>query len=222
MKVIAHIPARAGSERVKQKNLRLLGGKPLIHFAIAACKNSKLLDNFFVNTEDDEISYVATREGAQVYVRDKYLSTSEASQDQFNYDFICNLNDIDTLVLVNPVCPFTTSEDIDLVIKIHLDSFNDTTFTSNEICMHSFHQGQPLNFSLDVPLPRTQDIAPVAYATWAICCWNAKSFKNQYERFGYASIFGKFSMVNLGVLKAIKISTEEDFLFAQRLMNNQL
>jgi CMP-N,N'-diacetyllegionaminic acid synthase len=222
MKIIAHIPARAGSERVKKKNIRLLSNKPLIHFAISACKKSKLLDKFYVNTDDLEIANIAENEGANVYIRERSLGTSETTQDEFNYDFICNISYMDTLVLVNPVCPFTTAEDIDSVIKKHLETENDTTFSCNEIYMHAFHMDKPLNFSLDQPLPRTQDISPVAYSTWAICCWNVKSFKTHYEKFGYASIFGKYSMVNLGPQKAIKISTEEDFLFAQQIMKNNL
>ena len=41
---IAVIPARAGSKRLKNKNLKLIGGKPLIYYAITTAINSKLFD----------------------------------------------------------------------------------------------------------------------------------------------------------------------------------
>ncbi len=55
MKIIAEIPARAGSQRVKNKNMRLLDGKPMIYYAIKAAKESKMLTSIYVNTDSDEI-----------------------------------------------------------------------------------------------------------------------------------------------------------------------
>ena len=56
MKIIAMIPARLGSKRVPNKNLRHLNGKPLISYSIEAAKKSTLLTEIYVNSDSDEIS----------------------------------------------------------------------------------------------------------------------------------------------------------------------
>ena len=51
------IPARYGSKRVKQKNLRLINNKPLIHYVIDAAKGSELLTDVYVNNEPYATDY---------------------------------------------------------------------------------------------------------------------------------------------------------------------
>jgi N-acylneuraminate cytidylyltransferase len=58
--------ARGGSKRVPRKNVKILGGRPLIAYTIDAAKGSKVLDYFFVSTNDEEIAKVAKSLGAPV------------------------------------------------------------------------------------------------------------------------------------------------------------
>ena len=58
-KVLAIIPARAGSKRVKNKNWIDLGGKPLISWTMEASKASKYIDHIYVSTDSIEIQKIA-------------------------------------------------------------------------------------------------------------------------------------------------------------------
>ena len=58
MRVLALIPARGGSKGVPRKNVRALGGKPLIGYTIAAARAAAGIDRVVVSTEDDEIAAV--------------------------------------------------------------------------------------------------------------------------------------------------------------------
>ena len=58
-KVLAVIPARKGSKRIKNKNLLLLNGKPLIYYTIKAAKESKYIDDWLVSSDSDEIIKIA-------------------------------------------------------------------------------------------------------------------------------------------------------------------
>lgn len=60
------IPARGGSKRIPRKNIRAFCGQPVIGYAIAAARHSKLFDHVVVSTEDEEIAQVARELGAQV------------------------------------------------------------------------------------------------------------------------------------------------------------
>ena len=58
MKVLGVITARGGSKGLPGKNLKLLGGKPLIAYTIAAAAASQALDRLILSTEDDAIAEV--------------------------------------------------------------------------------------------------------------------------------------------------------------------
>jgi len=216
-KIVGMIPARYGSKRVKQKNLRLINNKPLIHYVIDAAKGSELLTDVYVNTENDIIGNIAVKEGIKYYKRDPSLATDNATLDQFTYDFIKGTNH-DVLVMINPICPFTESMDIDNVIRFFLENNYDTVITVLEKKLQSFCNGKPVNFDISGMLPKTQDIHPVQICTWAVCVWQAKTFIESYEKNGHAVFSGKLGFYPLGFPKSIKISDEEDFLLAEKTL----
>lgn len=76
-RALAVIPARGGSKQVPRKNLKLLGGKPLIQWSIEAAKASTELDRCIVSTDDEEIAEVARGLGAEV----PFLRPAEYAQD---------------------------------------------------------------------------------------------------------------------------------------------
>ena len=74
MKIVAIIPARGGSKRLEKKNIYPIWGKPLLHWAVQACKNSKHQIIPWVSTEDEEVAEVARQCGANVVMRDPSLA----------------------------------------------------------------------------------------------------------------------------------------------------
>ena len=77
MRIIAIIPARGGSKRLKKKNIYLLKGKPLISYTIKACKQSKKIDDIYVSSDDDEILTVSEKYGAKPLKRESNTSDDE-------------------------------------------------------------------------------------------------------------------------------------------------
>src|SRR5437868_3566777 len=100
---IAMIPARLGSKRIKKKNLRMLGDKPLIAHVIETACNSEF-DDVYVNSEASELEAVAMQYGAKFYKRRAQLASDEATNDQFALDFM-NAVSCDVLVQINPTSP---------------------------------------------------------------------------------------------------------------------
>ena len=91
MKIIGMIPARLGSKRIKNKNLRLIDGLPLIQYIINAAKSSSLLDEIYINSESTQFAYIAEESGVKFYQRPEELSSDEATNDDFALDFIHNV-----------------------------------------------------------------------------------------------------------------------------------
>ena len=72
---IAIIPARGGSKRIKNKNIKLFFNRPIISYAIKNAKNSKLFDEIIVSTDDLKIKKIAKKLGASVpFLRPKKIS----------------------------------------------------------------------------------------------------------------------------------------------------
>lgn len=218
MRIIGEIPARKGSKRVKNKNLRLLNGRPLISYAIEASKGAEMLSDIYVNSDSDEIGKVAENLGVKFYKRPKNLGTDHTTSDEYNYDFFKKI-DPDLLVQINPVCPLISSKDIDAIITHFLKENLDSLVTVREERLQAFCDGKAVNFDLESKLPRTQDISPIQLCAWPVCIWKKDSFLNSYEKKGHAVFSGNLGLYPLSYLKALKISYEDDFQLAEKLIS---
>ena len=78
MSAIAIIPARGGSKRIPNKNIRLFAGRPIISYSIQAALDSRLFDRVIVSTDSPQISEIATQYGAEV----PFLRPSELADDE--------------------------------------------------------------------------------------------------------------------------------------------
>ncbi|EAJ2456495.1 acylneuraminate cytidylyltransferase [Campylobacter coli] len=215
-KYIAEIPARLGSQRVRQKNLRLIEGEPMIAYAIKACKNASSISDIYVNTESDLIGQVALDYGVKYYKRNQELALDYIVSDQFNYDFLKKI-ECEALVMVNPVSPLIESIDIEEAINFFETNQLDSMISVKDERLQSFYH-KALNFNKDGLLPMTQNIDPVQICVWTICIWRRESFIKAYEKNGYAVFNGKYALWPINPLKSIKISYEEDFLLAEQLL----
>jgi CMP-N-acetylneuraminic acid synthetase len=77
LSVLAVVPARGGSKGIPRKNVRLLGGYPLLAWSVAAAQESRSVDRILVSTDDTEIRDVAVRCGADA----PFLRPSDLAQD---------------------------------------------------------------------------------------------------------------------------------------------
>jgi CMP-N-acetylneuraminic acid synthetase len=115
MKHIAIIPARAGSRRVPRKNVKLLGGLPLIAWTINAAHASGCFDRVMVSTEDTEISDIAKAYGAEVpFLRPPELATDTASSIDVLLDHVARagLSSDSAFTLLQPTSPFRRPQTI--------------------------------------------------------------------------------------------------------------
>jgi N-acylneuraminate cytidylyltransferase len=111
MKILALIPARGGSKRLPGKNIRLLGGKPLISWSIDCAKGLSEICDILVTTDDPAIAQVAIDAGALVpWLRPSALATDIASSADVcihALDWYESKNGaVDGLLLLQPTSPF--------------------------------------------------------------------------------------------------------------------
>ena len=86
-KIIAMIPARMGSTRLRMKNLALIDGRPMIYYAIRAAKTSGVFNRIVVNSESTVFRKLAERYGADFYQRPPEFAKSSTRSSDMVYDF---------------------------------------------------------------------------------------------------------------------------------------
>ena len=74
MNIISIIPARGGSKSIPRKNIKIIGGVPLLKYSIDYSLNCKMVKRTIVSTEDEEISRYAIKFKSEVLKRPKGLA----------------------------------------------------------------------------------------------------------------------------------------------------
>ncbi len=111
-KIVALIPARMGSKRVKDKNIKLLNGKPLIAHTIKLAKSANIFEDIIVSTDSNKYSYIAKKFGASVpFLRPKNISGSDSTDFRW-VDFTLKKIDkkFDFFCILRPTNPFRSKK----------------------------------------------------------------------------------------------------------------
>lgn len=176
MKILGLIPARGGSKGVPGKNIKLIGGKPLLEYTFEQAKKSHLLDRVVISTDDIEIAKVANDMGLEVpFIRPKEFANDNSgslgvvhhaleffeSQGIF-YDAVCLLQ------VTSPLRPEgSIDEALSMFIRNQPDSLVSVRKVPDEFNPHwtfKILKDNKLKISTNEKLiiPRRQDL-PVAY-----------------------------------------------------------
>lgn len=120
MRVLAVIPARGGSKAIPRKNIRLLGGRPLLVWTLQAAQRSGKLTRTIVSTDDPEIAALARAHGGEVpFLRPPELATDSAPAIPTIQHALRHVEappgeeQFEVVVMLQPTTPFRTASDID-------------------------------------------------------------------------------------------------------------
>lgn len=172
---VAIIPARGGSKGVPGKNKRVVGGRPLITYSIAAAKEAALIDRVVVTTDDPEVAAIARAEGSEVVDR----PAGYAADDSPVIDAV--LHALEALgiaqpaavALLQPTSPIRTAADIDGAVGLFLR-------TATPVCsvcraedahparMYRLEDGHLQPLMPDLATLRRQDLPPVYHRNGAL------------------------------------------------------
>jgi len=218
MKIVAMIPARLGSTRVKNKNLRLINQKPLIQYIIDTAIKSKLLDQIYVNSESEIFQNISNKSGIKFYKRSEELASDTATNDDFALDFMENV-DCDILIQLLPTSPFLRSEEIDEFINKMIDQEFDTLISVSDIKIESIFKNKPINFEQKKQTPPSQLLEPVKAYACGIMGWKSDNFKQNIHKYGaaYHGGDGKIGFYELKGFSTVDIDNEEDFILAEAI-----
>ena len=133
--VVALIPARSGSKGVSDKNVRLVGGRPLIHWSVAAATRATMVDRVIVSTDSKRYAELALDAGAEVpFLRPAELATDESQDLEFIVHALDWLSahggEPERIVHLRPTTPFRDPQTIDAAIQTFLNNKGATALRS--------------------------------------------------------------------------------------------
>jgi N-acylneuraminate cytidylyltransferase len=227
-RVIGVIPARGGSKTIAKKNIRNLGGKPLILWSLEVARKVAEIDRVIVSTDDQEIAAIAAAGGAEIYDRPPHLASDEALIIDALIDLRNRLRaegeTAEIMVLLEPTCPLRSAGDVqkcvEMLVREGLDSV--ATFRAAELNPHrawKILEGRPEVFIPQaVPwLPRQKqpDAFQLNGAVYSFVM-------DLLEPGSKAVLFGKAGAVLMPRHRSIDIDDSMDFEIAEILMQRGL
>jgi N-acylneuraminate cytidylyltransferase len=225
MKICCFIFARGGSKGVPGKNIRLLGGKPLLAHAIETARQCGIFDRIIVSTDDEKIVNVAKKYGAEVpFIRPLELAQDGSPEWLAWQHAVKFVSDFDLFVSLPATAPLRSPKDIENCVETFIKTECDVVVTCKKTSRHpSFNMIQEDDKGcahLVIPTSKTvcrRQEVPVVYDMTTVAYVLRPEFilskNNIFE--------GKIKAVVVPEERALDIDTELDFEFAEFLFQKK-
>lgn len=195
-RVLAVTLARGGSKSIPKKNIALLAGRPLIGYTVSEALDSKLVDQYVVSTDCDEISSVASALGVKNIIRrPEFLATDTAKSSDALLHAVDYMEQqgqsFDIVVELMVTNPLKRAQHIDEAIELLCRS--SSLFCVAVQRLHDHHparikyldeRGIMHDFYPEVLESRRQDLSPAAYIrAGSIYCMRVEALKTTKARY---------------------------------------
>ena len=222
MKYLAVIPARGGSKGIKNKNIKLLNGKPLIQYTIEAAQQS-VINDLVVSTDDKSIAKVAQNLGVSVINRPQQLAKDDTpTLPVLQHALHQSGGQFDAVVTLQPTSPFRTANHINEAIQLFESSNGADSLVSVVKVPHNMvpesimaiENGELVNYIESTPL-RRQD-KPTYYARNGAAIYITKIKQLKLSVFG-----GEILPYKMSKIDSFDIDDEDDWQIIEALINKK-
>ena len=210
--LVAVVPVRKGSQRVKDKNTKPFAKKNLLIYKLETLKKIKQLDKIIVNTDSEEAIDIAKKLGIDFQKRDKYFASSECSNSEF-WSHIGKTTKSKYLMFTNCTSPLIKEETYEkIIIKFESSkSSNDSINTVTGIKEYLYLNDKPVNFNPN-KAPNSQDLPEVVKLNFAVNIISKELMFKKKSLVGHKPLFYK-----LDDIEGFDINTNYEFEFAEYL-----
>ena len=210
MKRVAFVPVRLNSQRVEGKNLRELGGRPLMTYLLETLTRVDNIDEVYVYCSNPAvIPYLP--EGVKFLQRDERLDQNTTLGAEI-YDAFTREVEADIYILAHATSPFIRSATIaNAVAQVESGEY-DSAFSAERVQTFAWWQDRPLNYSLE-RMPRTQDLEPVYVETSAFFVFREDVWREKHRRIGERAY-----MAVTDRIESMDIDNPDDFLLAEAIV----
>ena len=227
MRSLAIITARSGSKGLPDKNIKLLGGKPLIGYTIEAALYSKQFDCVMVSTDSEEYASISRSFGADIpFLRSQETSSDRASSwdvaEEVLYGYEKQGRMFDSFCLLQPTSPFRDADDIVNAYRLFTNKGAIAVISMCELehplawCGKIGEDNSLASFGVRENYGRRQDHTPDYRPNGAIYIVDTKAFRE--DRFLFRE--GAYAYI-MPADRSIDIDTPEDFHYAEFLLSKK-
>ena len=221
MNILGVIPARAGSTRLKDKNVYPLAFKPLIRWITESVIESNCFDDIYISTDGDHIFESVSDLPVRRHFRERELATTQATVLEAMIDILrSSPSQYDAFAYFLPTCPFIASEDIVRGISMLKDGSCDSVVSMTEItetiqlaCLINNDNVLPFSDNLEHGLTNSKYIKKFYKPSggFYMSYWgHLLSEKNFFK--------GKVKGVIIPPERSVDINTYEDIKYAESLL----
>jgi CMP-N,N'-diacetyllegionaminic acid synthase len=194
-RVLAVIPARAGSKGLPGKNVANLGGRPLVEWTMEAASTSSYVDDVCVTTDDPRVVELAHARGVRVIERPTELASDTAAASAVVLHALDHSPSADVLVYLQPTSPFRTSAHIDAALELLVSGgaacvVTVTPVTERPEWMYRTGPDGILEPAVPQPEARRQDLSDTVLLNGAVYCARCTDLRSVGGRFASLSMRG--------------------------------
>jgi CMP-N-acetylneuraminic acid synthetase len=217
MTTVALVPLRGGSKSIPNKNIKVIGGKPLCAWVLKAAAQSKLVDSVYVSTDSAKISEVVLNLELDIKIIDRptKYSTDKASTESVMMHFLEQVN-FDKLITIQATSPLLTSSCIDKALAQFTKNNADSMLSGVRAKRFFWNdEGIPINYNY-LKRPRRQDFKGTFMENGAFYITKLEILKKYKCRLG-----GKIDLFEMSQENAIEIDEEEDWELVSNLIEQK-
>tara|TARA_Y100000590_G_scaffold201791_1_gene229294 strand:- start:400 stop:1062 length:663 start_codon:yes stop_codon:yes gene_type:complete len=220
MKIVAIVPIKSKSKRLKNKNFRKINGKPLYRYLLDKLKFTKF-DEIYVDSDSLEIEKYCRANRYKFVKRIPKLALDSANgNDLLNYHSKIIKADIYFQLFIT--APLLKTKTINSCIKkLKNSKKHDSILTSKSIQTWFWFKGKPVNYNPKI-LPRSQDASPLVFETTGLYGIKRKILMKKKSRIGDRPYFYEvddeeaIDLDNLKDLKYLEYHVKKNFISAKR------
>lgn len=201
------VPARAGSSRLKNKNMRRIGGEPLALRKVRQLLDVAQIDEVWFDSDSEELLTVAEEMGARCLRRPDHLTTNETDGHELFQWEASHVPDASVVIQALPTAPFIDESVISAALNALVDSNHDSVFTVSRTKNYQWESGLPKYGTGRIP--NSVDLEPLTIETMGFYAVKHTSPEFPNRRIGSNPL-----LFEVNRLQALDIDDQEDFELA--------
>lgn len=211
--ITAVMPVKLNNERLPGKNLRLLGERPLLQYALSSLQKTGLMERIYVYCSNEDLVHYLP-DGILFAKRPEYLDLPSSNFTQIFEAFQAQYDaDVYVYVYAHATAPFVTVSTICQCVQAVTSGKYDSAFCAVKMQDFFWKGGKPMNFDA-AHLPRSQDLEPIYRETSGIYVFTREVFGKYHRR------VGRYPFIKtVSYKEAVDINTLEDFKLAEALLD---
>ena len=214
MKIVAFLPAKGSSERIKNKNMSLLNGKPLFLHTLEKLTSCSFIDEVYLDSESDEILYYAPYLKYTPLKRDKALASNKTDGHQMFYNEVRQI-DADIYIQILCTSPFIKMETIKRGIDILVENEKyDSVVLVKKEKQYTWGTNGPLYDKNHIP--NSKDLDDTIIETMGLYIVRGETARTKKMRFG-DSVY----LLEADATEAIDVNYPDDFQLADTIAAGQ-